>query len=291
VPARISQNLRSGFLHEELGLLLLRQVASVAEVPRPDDVGIDATAVLLRPVADNLRYADGHAFGVQLKAKSVTHIDYDIDDKTKQPKDRGHLRWLKEQRIPLFVGSVDTTNVSIDLYTMQPAYLTLICHKSARGLRVTFGDAEVGSKVDAPTRSLGPPILSFGLDEAQNEQFQRKAYEILKGWLLIEYGNVQTRPAGYIELTECRPNAIPEPQLCTQVNPDWKAIPPEAFNQWCAQLRIIILYLFATADPDELSAVEKVKELLVSSGVDIRPEIIDAISGYPSRRSQSEGND
>src|SRR5208282_3293121 len=49
MPGVRDRNLRSGDLHEELGLLLLRMVALVAPVPRQEDVGTDAFATLVRP--------------------------------------------------------------------------------------------------------------------------------------------------------------------------------------------------------------------------------------------------
>ena len=48
------RNLRSGDLHEELGIFLLKGVALVAPVPRQEDVGNDAFATLF-PKQDDLR--------------------------------------------------------------------------------------------------------------------------------------------------------------------------------------------------------------------------------------------
>jgi len=45
------KNLRSGDIHEELGLFLLTAVGLVAAVPCTEDVGVDAFVTLLRPSA------------------------------------------------------------------------------------------------------------------------------------------------------------------------------------------------------------------------------------------------
>ncbi|NLS91164.1 MAG: hypothetical protein GXX96_03150 [Planctomycetaceae bacterium] len=46
MPGRRRSSFRSGDLAEHLGLLLLKGIAAVAEVARPEDVGLDAIATL-----------------------------------------------------------------------------------------------------------------------------------------------------------------------------------------------------------------------------------------------------
>jgi hypothetical protein len=48
MPGRRRTNCRSGDLNEHLGLLLPKGIAAVADMARPEDVGIDAVATLLR---------------------------------------------------------------------------------------------------------------------------------------------------------------------------------------------------------------------------------------------------
>lgn len=68
MPGRRRTNCRSGDLNEHLGLLL-KGVAAVADVARPEDVGIDAIATLLRRDEDGNSYAE-EGFLVQLKSSS-----------------------------------------------------------------------------------------------------------------------------------------------------------------------------------------------------------------------------
>jgi hypothetical protein len=49
MPGSHDRNLRASELQEELGILLLKAIASVAPVPRQDDIGNDAVATLFRP--------------------------------------------------------------------------------------------------------------------------------------------------------------------------------------------------------------------------------------------------
>ena len=69
MPGRLRTSFRSGNLTEHLGLLLLKGIAAVADVPRTEDVGLDAFATLLRRASDGHCYAED-GFVVQLKSYS-----------------------------------------------------------------------------------------------------------------------------------------------------------------------------------------------------------------------------
>src|SRR5436190_24236421 len=104
MPGRIRSSFRAGNLAEHLGLLLLKGIAAVADVPRPEDVGLDAIATLLRPDDDDNYYADD-SFVVQLKSASATSIKY-----------KGHeLQWLIGQSQPMFIGLVSLADSEISL--------------------------------------------------------------------------------------------------------------------------------------------------------------------------------
>src|SRR5690349_6479841 len=105
MPGVRDRNLRSGDLHEELGLLLLRTVALVAPVPRPEDVGTDAFATLVRPDGAR-RLLPDVSFLVQLKAASVSVVSYNTPDA---------VNWVTSLEIPLFIGRVDLSAGRIEL--------------------------------------------------------------------------------------------------------------------------------------------------------------------------------
>src|SRR4051794_20728555 len=86
---------RGGDLSEELGILLLKGVAAVAPVPRPEDVGLDAVATLLRRDGDYLIAED--SFYVQLKSASDKRVVYG----------KHEIQWARALKLPLFVGRVD----------------------------------------------------------------------------------------------------------------------------------------------------------------------------------------
>src|SRR5947207_12580613 len=105
MPGRLRTSFRSGNLAEHLGLLLLKGIAAVADVPRTEDIGLDAVATLLRRDADGNCYAED-GFVVQLKSYSETSIEY-----------RHHeLTWLLGQSQPMFIGRVSLEQSRICLY-------------------------------------------------------------------------------------------------------------------------------------------------------------------------------
>src|SRR5215510_13097759 len=104
MPGRLRTSFRSGNLAEHLGLLLLRGIAAVADVPRTEDIGLDAVATLLRRDTDGNCYAED-SFGVQLKAISEESLEY---------RDHG-LNWFRAQSQPIFIGRVSLADAKISL--------------------------------------------------------------------------------------------------------------------------------------------------------------------------------
>ncbi len=97
---------RGGDVAESLGALLLKSVATVAEVPRPEDVGIDAVANLLRSDADGSIYAED-AFTVQFKSSKAKPIEFEPHE----------IHWFMNLALPHFIGRVDLEATSVELFT------------------------------------------------------------------------------------------------------------------------------------------------------------------------------
>jgi hypothetical protein len=186
MPGRLSNNLRSGNLAERLGFHLLRGVAAIAEVPREEDVGIDAIATLLRYDTDGCSYAED-TFLVQIKAESEEEISY-----------RGHgFEWFAQQTLPMFIGRVSQRQQqSISVYS------TIFAHQAIRSLHATeiqlrFGVSNLPPTMreqlwcpwtiesERPVVWLGDPILRWTVSEIPDRVWKNTAYSTFKKFIAL----------------------------------------------------------------------------------------------------------
>jgi hypothetical protein len=199
MAGRRHKDFRSGDLNEELGVLLLKCVAAVAPVPRPEDVGIDAVATLLRDAEKDLLIAE-NSFYVQFKSSSERKIKY-IDHE---------VRWLESLRLPFFIGCVRKKESAIDLFAthrLSQAFLETQ-HKEVHLLL----DPESEHSRDSDVRSLniGPPLLSWTTHDLADPDFVPFAYSILKPYLDAEQRNIEYRGIRYIEIITWQTGNVPK---------------------------------------------------------------------------------
>ncbi len=136
--------IRSGDLNEELGILLLKSFATVASVPRPEDTGIDAVATLLRKDPKNLLIAE-NSFFVQLKSysgRTVEYANHEVD-------------WVKNLKLPFFIGSVCKEQASIDLYSTHRLTEFLI--------------------------NVAPPLIRLHLDQGSEQRMSAAVWDVYIG--------------------------------------------------------------------------------------------------------------
>jgi hypothetical protein len=197
MPGRLRRSFRSGNLAEHLGLLLLKGIAAVAEVSRPEDVGLDAIATLLRHDEDGNSYAED-SFVVQLKSASATSIEY-----------AGHeLDWFVGQTQPMFIGLVSLADAEISLYPtlhVNQAVLAL----GVRKVTVKFGPSELppffpgkkwgawgGDTEDSATVWLGPPLLTWRLSDLADDIWHSRTYEAMKKFLALARREIELLSLG-----------------------------------------------------------------------------------------------
>jgi hypothetical protein len=182
MPGRLRTSFRSGNLAEHLGLLLLKGIAAVADVPRTEDVGLDAIATLLRRASDGNCYAED-GFVVQLKSYSETSIEY-----------REHeLSWLLGQSQPMFIGRVSLQDARISLYpTLHVNQAVLALH--AEQITIEFGRGKysatdlypwAGGGTNSATVWIGEPLLEWTLNDLTDATWVSSAYQIMKRFLAI----------------------------------------------------------------------------------------------------------
>jgi hypothetical protein len=200
MPGRRDANLRSGHVHEKLGLTLLQAVGLVAEVPATEDVGADAFVTLLRPEGSR-GLAPENSFLVQIKAASVTRVPF---------KGPHAVRWLTELDVPLFVASVDLAASSISLYATHR--LQLIA-REGRHEEIHLYLERVDERSSGPGVryvNLGPPVITWSMAETQEEGFRERAHGVLKPHIARQQTNIGFRDIGYYEPLRWRTNHPPE---------------------------------------------------------------------------------
>lgn len=170
MPGVRDRNLRSGDLHEELGLVLLRAVALVAPVPRPEDVGTDAFATLVRPDGSR-RLLPDVSFLVQLKAASVSVVSYEGADA---------VNWVSNLEIPLFIGRVNLVEARIELFSTLRLHQILL-ETRYDTIRLLLDPAAKDYSAPGERRvNIGPPVHSWSLADADRSEFLTDAHGVLR---------------------------------------------------------------------------------------------------------------
>jgi hypothetical protein len=190
------RNLRSGDLHEELGILLLKTVAFVAPVPRPEDVGTDAFATLIRPEGSR-RLIPGRSFLVQLKAASERSVSYDTPDK---------IAWITALDAPLFIGSVNLEQARIELFSTQELHRELLLQRGPIGSTCKSIELLL-DLVEAPDKPSGVmkvclrrPVHAWSLAESREPGFLERAHAILRPHIESLQRNLPLRRIQYLNL-------------------------------------------------------------------------------------------
>jgi len=202
VPGRRDRNLRQGDLAEQLGLLLLQNLALVAPIPRTEDVGIDAVVTLLRTSGARELWASD-SFLVQIKADSVESIEYT----------GAECDWLYGLELPLFVASVNLARNEVRLYCCHRLSQAFVTNRHRQRIEIVLGDKLDPSPDVAggeTTMSVGPPVLRWTIDDCREPDFQRRFYECCKEHVRLGRESLEYRRVGHANLIRWRTNELPE---------------------------------------------------------------------------------
>ncbi|TGL01905.1 hypothetical protein EHQ43_18555 [Leptospira bouyouniensis] len=205
MPANKSKNLRSGDLGEEFGLYLLKPYTVISQVPRTEDVGIDAIVTLLKNL-DNRNYTAGNSFYLQLKSKSISTVQYSKDA----------IPWLLSLDLPLMYGIVDRLNFSIQLYSTAKLSEYIAVTKDISEITIAFDDdyqMQDFSNHKEGSISIGPPILDFEISKHNDSTFYETFYAIVAPHVQLLKENLETRRFGFIYNISWKTNEIPKRQL------------------------------------------------------------------------------
>jgi hypothetical protein len=202
MPGARDRNLRSGDLHEELGLFLLRSIALVAPVPRQEDVGNDAFATLIRPEGSR-RLIPDMSFLVQLKAASISEVNYSGPDE---------VGWITNLEIPLFIGRVDLKQASISLFSTQRVHQILM-ENAYDEIRLLLDPSDEWSRANnARPVNIGPPVHTWSVTDVGQQDFMAKAFSILRPHVEYLRRNRLLRDLRYQHLMKWETGKPPEDQ-------------------------------------------------------------------------------
>jgi hypothetical protein len=170
MPGMRDRNLRSGDLHEDLGIFLLKSVALVAAVPRQEDVGNDAFATLIRPEGSR-RLIPDVSFLVQLKSASAASVSYTTPDE---------MAWICALDSPLFIGRVDLKRTRIELFTTLRLHQILL-EGTYEGIELLLDRPDDWSAMpDVRRANLGPPVHAWSTADVIEPDFWARSYAVLR---------------------------------------------------------------------------------------------------------------
>jgi hypothetical protein len=250
---------------ERAGLLLLRGIGAVAPVPRPEDIGIDAIATLLRPLGSTRLIAED-SFYVQLKSSSIRSLFYEGDE----------VDWLVNLQLPLFIGSVDLGASSISLYSTHRLSSILIEHRYAKiGLFLDTVD-EGGGNSGERYGNCGPPVLKWAVSDLARPDFPAHAYSVLKPFITAELRNIHHRPIRYLEPIYWETN---QPPVCGRTFQAFGSIRDDSrmranLEAMKPHLHALAMDLFAHRARDEMGLVLAFIAFMRSYGIDPDPDNI-----------------
>jgi hypothetical protein len=195
MPGERDKNLRSGDLHEEFGMLMLRPLAFITPVPRQEDVGLDAVGTLI--LYEGRRLIPEDTFGVQIKASSSRTVEF-----AKKPG----ADWLMNLPHPFFVASVRMKDATVDLYPVH----NLFHVRPHTGLKEVYLHLDECPQQYGTTEisnvHIGPPALSWTAANFVDPGFPNWAYPVLKSHILASQQNIAGRAIGYTPMVRWKTN-------------------------------------------------------------------------------------
>lgn len=217
MPAFRGKNLRSGDISEQLGTILLQNVALVAPIPRTEDVGIDLVATLLRDF-DKSRYIAEDSFFVQLKSESVDEIKFSGEQ----------VKWLIDLELPFFVASINKQDSSISLYSTYHLNDVLVTNANRTEIILDLNSVSL-SEYDCSDESasiripMGPKVINWSIKTlSENKNFQNEFYKLLKAHIKLMKKGIESRRVGVIGMALWKSNEEPiiwgtkiKPSPCT----------------------------------------------------------------------------
>lgn len=199
VPGRRHAMDSAGSTYEDCARLLLGRIASLVQVPREKDFGID---FYLQPrIAAGPRTETVAELGsLQVKGGDQA-LAYGGVDQTGAWREY-EFTWLRSIATPLYLARVDAACTAVELFSLWPLWLIfwrqtvspfeIILTTQPRSAEAyTWRDPQASGHPDGTgkgdgmkwTVDLGPPFLRLTNDDLQNRGFQQRATTLLRTWI------------------------------------------------------------------------------------------------------------
>jgi hypothetical protein len=260
VPGTADQNLRRANMHEDLGVYLLQGFASVAPVPRTQDVGIDAVATLLRRV-DGRQLAADKTFAVQLKSASVRML----------PFTGLQVAWLKEMQLPFFIGSVDTRNYSISLFTTHHVSRAF-CEGDYEAIHVYLDPVEITvNQPSVRTVYLGAPVIAWDASRTYDADFLDWAYSLMKPVVDAEHESIKCRSLHLVSPITWKTNEPSSSNGAMMMFLPPVGEPQHAYQEILPSLRVITMECMTRGSEEDREDVRRFIAMLRRQGVEADP--------------------
>lgn len=260
MPGATATNLRKADIAEDMGKLLLRQFCAIAPISKSDDFGIDCIATLLKldPV-NSLRELADKTFGIQFKSKSVKEIKFTQEHE---------YNWLLNLDYPYFIGSVDISNSTMEIYTLHMINCMPGINDACKGLIITLGENSGKTEKGVMTLPLGEPIITFGLKDFQNKEKINQVFEVLTAWVITEYENIRIRNIGFTKFYKWETNKIPVFSTANKLftNIENRKVYEEAFDFLDSALVELLIF---NNDKYLKKGVLKINEVLKAKGIEL----------------------
>lgn len=276
MPGRRRTNYRAGDLAEDLGILLLKGIAAVAEVDREEDVGVDAVATLLRRDADGNSYAE-ESFCVQVKAASTSEVSF-----------TGHeLEWFASQQLPMFFGLVSLNDQSLSLYS------TIYALQAIRFLRnptllLRFGQSTLPAFLAGHRRSpwtsenpettvvwLDNPVAKWSVADLQDREKLGLFYRTVKEFVQLATSDLRHSELKQSLLTAWETN-VPVGNNCLPQVAVWGLDDAEATIDRCKlAMRFLLSFGLNAGSKGNFAIVDGLNLIgrgLRAEGIELRPD-------------------
>lgn len=119
------------------------------------------------------------------------------------------LDWLRALKLPYFLLSVDLRTTTLELRSIYNAS-SHPNYSDRRSITLCLDETPVCNSGDEMQACLGGPILRWTPVDAASNEFQQRAYEILKAWVTLEMENILLRSIGMTQELKWGPNCKPE---------------------------------------------------------------------------------